>query len=151
MRSVVVVFPASMWAMMPMLRYRSSGVWRGISIENLAEASVVASRKLNQQKCGWTVALLETGAGIHPLPPGALATVARMGTQGRAEPMLGDRLSCVAFRERRRPMRLRRFRRVDDTPIVPGIPRAVRGPIFAGSQLARLARCTGIVPVHRSL
>jgi hypothetical protein len=27
---VVVVFPASMWAMMPMLRVRSSGVWRGI-------------------------------------------------------------------------------------------------------------------------
>src|SRR6185503_11733499 len=30
MRSVVVVFPASMWAMMPMLRYRSSGVSRAI-------------------------------------------------------------------------------------------------------------------------
>src|SRR5690554_2603726 len=28
MRSVVVVLPASMWAMMPMLRYRSSGVTR---------------------------------------------------------------------------------------------------------------------------
>ena len=27
----VVVFPASMWAMMPMLRVRSSGVWRGIA------------------------------------------------------------------------------------------------------------------------
>jgi len=25
------------------------------------------------------------GAGIHPLPPGALATGARVGTQGRAE------------------------------------------------------------------
>src|SRR5436190_23274246 len=31
MRSVVVVFPASMWAMMPMLRVRLSGVWRGIA------------------------------------------------------------------------------------------------------------------------
>src|SRR5439155_20678583 len=31
MRSVVVVFPASMCAMMPMLRIRSSGVTRGIS------------------------------------------------------------------------------------------------------------------------
>ena len=28
---MVVVFPASMWAMMPMFRVRSSGVWRGIS------------------------------------------------------------------------------------------------------------------------
>src|SRR6266496_2808323 len=32
MRSVVVVFPASMWAMMPMFRIRSSGVVRGIAI-----------------------------------------------------------------------------------------------------------------------
>src|SRR2546422_409529 len=31
MRSVVVVFPASMWAMMPMFRIRSSGVTLGIS------------------------------------------------------------------------------------------------------------------------
>src|SRR5688572_1292922 len=128
MRSVVVVFPASMWAMMPMLRYRSSGVWRGISIENLAEASVVASRKLNQQKCGWTVALLETGAGIHPLPPGALATVARMGTQGRAEPKLGDRLSCVAFRERQRPMRLRRFVEMTTPRGFRGSPAPFAGP-----------------------
>src|SRR3990172_3613382 len=29
MRSVVVVLPASMWAVMPMLRYRSMGVLRG--------------------------------------------------------------------------------------------------------------------------
>src|SRR6266699_1906119 len=41
MRSVVVVFPASMWAMMPMLRILSSGV-------ALAIASSV------QQKCGAT-------------------------------------------------------------------------------------------------
>src|SRR2546422_4841088 len=32
MRSVVVVFPAPMWAMMPMFRYRSSGVVRAIVI-----------------------------------------------------------------------------------------------------------------------
>src|SRR5213595_1139088 len=32
MRSVVVVFPASMWAMMPMLRIWSSGVVRGIAL-----------------------------------------------------------------------------------------------------------------------
>src|SRR5882672_1787836 len=32
MRSVVVVFPASMWAMMPMFRTLSSGVVRGISV-----------------------------------------------------------------------------------------------------------------------
>src|SRR5437773_8936642 len=31
-RSVVVVFPASMWAMMPMLRIWSSGVVRGIAL-----------------------------------------------------------------------------------------------------------------------
>src|SRR5438093_13599061 len=31
MRSVVVVLPASMWALMPMLRYLSMGVVRGIS------------------------------------------------------------------------------------------------------------------------
>src|SRR3990170_372602 len=31
MRSVVVVFPASMWAMMPIFRYRSSGVSRAIT------------------------------------------------------------------------------------------------------------------------
>src|SRR6267154_2740462 len=31
MRSVVVVFPASMWAMMPMFRIFSSGVVRGIA------------------------------------------------------------------------------------------------------------------------
>jgi hypothetical protein len=48
-------------------------------------------------------------------------------------------------------MRLRRFVEFDDTPILPGIPRAVRGPIIAGSQLARLATSTAIVPVHRSL
>src|SRR6266699_5539515 len=42
MRSVVVVFPASMWAMMPMLRIWSSGVVRGI-------------RSFAQQKCGATV------------------------------------------------------------------------------------------------
>src|SRR5687768_16987112 len=34
MRSVVVVFPASMWAMMPILRYRSSGVSRAIANHN---------------------------------------------------------------------------------------------------------------------
>jgi hypothetical protein len=28
---VVVVLPASMWAMMPMLRVRSSGTWRGMT------------------------------------------------------------------------------------------------------------------------
>jgi len=27
----------------------------------------------------------QNGAGIHPLPPGALAAAARVGTQGRAE------------------------------------------------------------------
>src|ERR1700694_2061831 len=32
MRSVVVVFPASMWAMMPMFRILSSGVVRGIAV-----------------------------------------------------------------------------------------------------------------------
>src|SRR5512136_2443838 len=30
MRSVVVVLPASIWAIMPILRYRSRGYWRGI-------------------------------------------------------------------------------------------------------------------------
>src|SRR5688572_5900016 len=109
---------------------------------DLAVASVVASRKFIQQKRGWTVTPLESGAGIHPLPPGALATVARMGTQGRAEQMLGDKLSCVAFRERQRPMRLRRFVELNDAPKLPGRPRAVRGPIIAGSQLARLATST---------
>jgi hypothetical protein len=33
MRSVVVVFPASMWAMMPMFRVRLSGVSLGISYQ----------------------------------------------------------------------------------------------------------------------
>src|SRR6185369_6519851 len=30
MRSVAVVLPASIWAMMPMLRVLSSGIWRGM-------------------------------------------------------------------------------------------------------------------------
>src|SRR3989441_1069701 len=37
MRSVVVVFPASMWAMMPMFRMRSSGVVRGIALPLLSK------------------------------------------------------------------------------------------------------------------
>src|SRR6267143_4921689 len=41
MRSVVVVFPASMCAMMPIFRMRSSGVVRGIA-------------SFTQQKCGAT-------------------------------------------------------------------------------------------------
>jgi hypothetical protein len=41
MRSVVVVFPASMWAMMPMFRYCSSGVVRAISIRQVFAAAVV--------------------------------------------------------------------------------------------------------------
>src|SRR5262245_41830869 len=39
MRSVVVVLPASMWAMMPMLRVLSSGADRGIAFSRGAQAS----------------------------------------------------------------------------------------------------------------
>src|SRR5437773_820247 len=35
MRSVVVVLPASMWAMMPILRQRLSGTWRAIACKKL--------------------------------------------------------------------------------------------------------------------
>jgi hypothetical protein len=38
MRSVVVVLPASMWAMMPMLRVRSSGTVRGMATARLVRA-----------------------------------------------------------------------------------------------------------------
>src|SRR6185503_16668506 len=41
MRSVVVVFPASMWAMMPMFRVRSSGAGRGMVVALGALPAVV--------------------------------------------------------------------------------------------------------------
>src|SRR5512147_1174371 len=57
MRSVVVVFPASMWAMMPMLRVRSSGVVRAIPVP------------VCQHKSGATEAPT-IGAGLAPPPSG---------------------------------------------------------------------------------
>src|SRR4028118_1275532 len=91
MRSVVVVFPASMWAMMPMLRYCSSGVVRGIceavSYEALCDPGgpslpgcpLTAKMRLDQTP--------HTGAGVHPPSPGALAAAARVGTQGASRPL----------------------------------------------------------------
>jgi hypothetical protein len=49
-----------------------------------------------QQKRGWTVASLN-GTGIHPLPPGALATVSRVGTRG-APTTVGDQFWCSTER-----------------------------------------------------
>jgi hypothetical protein len=41
MRSVVVVFPASMWAMMPMLRNLSSGVRLAMSLPRVFAFSLI--------------------------------------------------------------------------------------------------------------
>src|SRR5437879_4396906 len=56
MRSVVVVFPASMWAMMPMLRILSSGVVRAIvSCSGVGARHAVPIHSFSQQKRGATV------------------------------------------------------------------------------------------------
>src|SRR4030095_374174 len=55
MRSVVVVFPASMWAMMPIFRYRSSGVSRPMPFPFAAvECGSVAELIFHQRKSGAT-------------------------------------------------------------------------------------------------
>ena len=41
---MVVVFPASMWAMMPILRVRLSGVWRGIATFLDSESTIHGSK-----------------------------------------------------------------------------------------------------------
>src|SRR4029078_1110484 len=43
MRSVVVVLPASMCALMPMFRYRSIGVVRGTCVQPISDRSVVTA------------------------------------------------------------------------------------------------------------
>src|SRR5512135_130699 len=84
MRSVVVVFPASMWAMMPMFRTRSRGVFRAISSQ------------FSQQKCGATV---RAGcAGLAPPTSGTFPDGDRLEQRSylvRAKglpPVVGERL-----------------------------------------------------------
>src|SRR5215208_6266799 len=67
MRSVVVVFPASMCAMMPMFRYCSSGVVRGMLVDLFGVQGPPGlphgprGKHAIQQKRGWTERPLEQG------------------------------------------------------------------------------------------
>src|SRR5215212_8832582 len=89
MRSVVVVLPASMCAMMPMLRYCWSGVVRGISADCsssllLSETLALSQRAgLQSTKTRVDQASLETGTGIHPPPPGVPALKHGWGPKAR--------------------------------------------------------------------
>jgi hypothetical protein len=56
---VVVVFPASMWAMMPMLRYRSSGVSRAMDKVSVSGARLAPGSAI-QRKSG------ATDPDLHP-------------------------------------------------------------------------------------
>src|SRR3989441_9834594 len=90
MRSVVVVFPASMCAMMPMFRMRSSGVVLGISSDLVgARHWRVGARQWraptrSQQKRGATAAPRK--AGLAPLSPGGFrgSGERRVGEEGRS-------------------------------------------------------------------
>jgi hypothetical protein len=91
MRSVVVVLPASMWAMMPMLRYFSSGVSRAIygpEERRFCGAGVRVSREILQLPFTPTKTRVDRAphfeAGVHPLPPGLATAETWLGTLGRA-------------------------------------------------------------------
>src|ERR1051326_3941974 len=60
MRSVAVVLPASMWAMMPMLRVRSSGIWRGMG----RLPAVVGESLVGLRHAMRVFALLDRGAAV---------------------------------------------------------------------------------------
>src|SRR6266849_10070313 len=116
MRSVVVVFPASMWAMMPMLRIRSSGVVRAIAV--LYAAKTRGDRDAHE----WAgLAPPSSGGNLPPrcgpivllvLPFPTLPPVMRERPVGFRHPvrvfLLLDRLALALRREdqlRREPLR----------------------------------------------
>src|SRR5579864_5495428 len=104
MRSVVVVLPASMWAMMPMLRYRSRGVVRGMGelrrARTWALPAVVREGLVRVGHTMGVLPLLHGGAavvrGIEQFPRqsflhGVLGAVAR----GADEPADRQRLAAL--------------------------------------------------------
>src|SRR5262249_61746030 len=72
MRSVVVVLPASMCAMMPMLRVRSRGTWRGMTWDAAAALPAVVGESLVGLRHAMRVLLLldrpaASGGGVEQL------------------------------------------------------------------------------------
>src|SRR6266536_1909573 len=93
MRSVVVVFPASMWAMMPMLRMRSSGVVLGIA--SCWGTPLACPYPFSQQKRGATwppangpVSLRHHRGAFDPLDAGSLQAGSRSCRSKRLPPVM---------------------------------------------------------------
>src|SRR5687768_290582 len=134
MRSVVVVFPASMWAMMPIFRLCSSGVDLGIRVVYPSSAFAVQFL-LPVYLPAVLPGNTNAGGPGHPLKQGSVsirsrrvlfATVARKGTQGALE--TAPALNCPASL----------FGKDRTVQLDPGSwesdPRVRRGPIGADAQ-----------------
>src|SRR5687768_11898446 len=99
MRSVVVVLPASMWAMMPMLRSGQGGGLRPVDFVLVTRGGAAAHMFVGfrqrsgyrERNRGWP--RHPWWAGIDPLAPGAPGAPARVGTRGA--PKKSRRFSCL--------------------------------------------------------